>query len=99
MKQGTDYVWFIEPLNKLTNESLAQVLPEENFEREIAIEGGTRHNLWRCDSTIITAYRNSKSRSGFQFRIYNRYRRGPIRECTFLKRKRGPQSSTKKPPQ
>jgi len=97
MPQNTEYVWFIEPLNKLTNDSLAQALNEENFQQGITVEDGTPHNLWSCDSTTVTAFRNSRSRNGFQFRIYNRFRNGPIRECKFLKRK--PQTSKTKPPQ
>jgi len=99
MPQNSDYTWYLEPLNKMTNDSLAQALPEDNFQPETETADGSLHNLWKCDSTVVSAYRNSKSRSGYQFRIYNRYGMGPIRECHFLKRKRKPRLSTTKPPQ
>ncbi|MBU4204768.1 hypothetical protein KKE19_01495 [Patescibacteria group bacterium] len=97
MSAKDECTWYVEPLDKLTNESLARELPEENFQPGTIISDGTRHNLWRCDFAIVA---NLRSDGQFHFRIFNRYGNGQIRQCRFFKRKKRPKASAKLiPPQ
>ncbi len=79
------YDWFVEPLNKETNDLLASALEETSFCENIFCEDGHLHNLWQCTAPLISYLKGSRRRiSSIRFRVFSRKGQGEIRECTFL---------------
>jgi hypothetical protein len=79
-----NYVWFIEPLDSGTNETISQELPEMNFWQSVICEDGRKHNLWSCDSDFVSKMRKSKRNLNLNFKIFNQRDGSQIRECKFL---------------
>jgi len=98
MSKQTGCVWFIEPLDSNTNIAFDQQISDDNFTAGVLCEDGKRHNLWECPFWLLASFQRSSRTMGLQFRIFNRFGNGQIRECEFLYRKRKPQRKTKTAP-
>ncbi len=74
------YAWFLEPLDKHTNDIISSELGEEDFQRHIACADGTRRDLWRCENhRLISKLKTSKSQFNLKFNIFVREGGGKIR--------------------
>jgi len=80
-----NYVWFVEPLDKETNESIATALQEDAEENLLCITLADKkqHHLWRVPFDFIKYLQKSKDTSRLSFRVYNRVGNGQIRQIPF----------------
>jgi hypothetical protein len=79
------YTWYVEPLNKQTNDVLASTLEEISFYENIICADGLPHNLWQCPVAFISCLKQSSAGvPSIKFRVFNCKGNGRIRECTFL---------------
>ncbi len=98
MSKRIGYVWFVEPLDSNTNIAFSQQISDDNFLSSIFCQDGQRRDLWQCTFRLLTAFQRSSRIMGLQFRIFNRFGNGQIRECKFLYYKRKLQRKTKTAP-
>jgi hypothetical protein len=86
--------WFVEPVDKFTNDAIAEYLADQPNAGDAAIAGledadGKRHDVWQVAHSTITRLEASKSRAPLAFRVYLRHGpRGPIKPWRFPHRKR-----------
>jgi hypothetical protein len=85
----TQYIWYIEPLDKETNETIAQALQEVSDSRETMLIGvrdntGISHNLWRCPMDLLLLLQRSKNQMNLRFEVFGQQGKGQIRKKTFL---------------
>lgn len=78
------YIWFIEPLDSHTNQTISQELINKDFGRESFCADGKEHNLWVCPLDLIKGFSKSKKALSLRFNVYNRQGQGKIRKCNFL---------------
>ena len=87
------YVWYVEPLNDVTNEYISRELPPEDALRDQACEDGKRHNLWRCQYWFVALLNRSQQSLRFAAWVQEgngQIRRWALRRKTFrLKRASG----------
>lgn len=89
MSTTSNYEWFIEPLNQLTNEAIASYL-NADMENTVTLSdtSGKIHNCYRLTWGQI-AYIHKMRHSFMSFQIYNREKKhGPIRVFTLLGKKK-----------
>lgn len=71
------YVWWINPLDKNTNETIASIFGEQCEERtcvRIKTAGGEPRDLWRCSSyETVTRLRNSREQLNLKFTVFRSY--------------------------
>ncbi len=80
-----EYIWYIEPLDSDTNETISQELPVQNFSRGIICQDEKTHNLWECSYNFAYAFFRSRRTLDLRFNVYNKKsRHGQIRRCDFL---------------
>ena len=85
------YIWYIEPLDDSTNQTVSQELPIENFCHAIRCGDGKKHNLWRCEFSLASSMHKSKESLNLNFNIFGREGNGKIRRCppfVFTKKKK-----------
>ena len=88
MSTASNYEWFIEPLNQLTNEAIASYL---NADKESTVTmkdaTGKTHDCYRLTWGQI-AYIHKMKHRFMSFRIFNREKNcGPVRIFTLLGKK------------
>lgn len=101
------YTWFLEPLDKDTNEVIARELAnlanvsdvDHEMLTQVLCADKKRHNLWRCPFDFVSKIMRSAGQMNLRFKIFNREGKGEIRECAIMrKKKRGkPQLPTPRP--
>ena len=85
---NTNYVWYLEPLDVMTNELIGKNLPEENAHENILCEDGVRRNLWECEYAFTRRFAsfNTGGKSVVKFKVFSRNGpRGKIRRWVFEK--------------
>jgi len=84
------YIWYVEPLDKFTNEYLSQALEGEDAIRRID-SNGTNRDVWRTQHRLITRLKKDRKTLGLHYAIYNaRSDRATIRLWQFdIPSKRG----------
>jgi hypothetical protein len=86
--------WFVEPVDKYTNDAIAGYLADQPSAGDAAIAGledteGNRHDVWQVAHSTITRLEASKNTMPLAFRVYFRHGpRGPIKLWKFPHRKR-----------
>ena len=75
-----EYTWFIEPLDGMTNEALANELPAEtNFLSQKLCGDGEKRELWECRNFgLVRAFIRSASRKNYKFKIFLKEDKGDI---------------------
>lgn len=84
-KTATDYSWWIEPIDDITNQAIADELPCSNVE-EIETNEGKRKRAWPCDSDLIQKLKKAArtSRIILRYHVYNRRGQSQIRHVAFF---------------
>ena len=89
MSSGSQYQWFIKPLDGKTNNALAELLAEtgdiaDNDTLRICDNQGKEHMVWRVEHEIVSRLEASRRQLGLRFRIFNRLgETGQVREWKF----------------
>lgn len=74
------YDWWIEPLDDITNQVIAEELPSSSTE-EILIENFRRRRAWPCSYELIAKLKKAArtSRINLRYYVYNRRGNSQIR--------------------
>jgi hypothetical protein len=85
-KRERKYSWYVQPLDKSTNDILYGMVGEENFLENQEVEGvEERVPLWRLPTgrSKLTALQASRTKLGLRFRLYIQEGAGKIRPFPF----------------
>lgn len=87
IKRERKYTWYVQPLDKSTNDLLYSMAGgEENFLENQEVEGTEeRVPLWRLPTgrSKLTALRASRTKLGLKFRLFIQEGAGKIRPFPF----------------
>mgnify|MGYP001606698241 CR=1 FL=1 len=88
IKTATGYSWWIEPLDDITNQAIADELFCSNVE-EIETNEGKRKRAWPCGSDLIQKLKKAArtSRTTLRYCVYNRRGQGQIRRVPIFEPK------------
>lgn len=78
MTQERKYKWFIEPLNDLTNNAVAEFLQTDNIHYEVLCGDGKKRNLWGCSVSNVLHLWRSRS-DEIVFNVFCQEGNGKIR--------------------
>ncbi len=86
IKRERKYIWYVQPLDKSTNDILSGMAGEENFLENQKVEGTEeRVPLWRLPTgrSKLMALRASRAKLGLKFRLFIQEGAGKIRPFPF----------------
>lgn len=70
--------WFIEPLNKATNEALYRENLGELALCEATCNDKSSHKLWNCNKELVDKFLASKADAQYMFKVWVRRGNGEI---------------------
>ena len=86
IKRERKYAWYVQPLDKATNDLLFGMVVEENFLESQEVEGTEELvPLWRLPTgrSKLMALRASRAKLGLKFRLFIQEGAGKIRPFPF----------------
>lgn len=87
-KRDRHYRWFVEPLNKRTNETIDMNSDATvEFRGEQTCSDGQMHRLWQCERRFIAHLRCNQQSLGLRFKVFVQQDEGKIRPWTLDNKK------------
>lgn len=78
------YIWFVQPMDKDTNDVVGRQCHEDDFCHEIRCEDGECRDLWKCTREVMSALVASRRTMRLKFKVFCQAREGKIRDVSFL---------------
>lgn len=83
-RKDTDYVWYAEARDAITNEIIAKELNETSICCGTVCADGIMRDLWQCDHRFVNKLVRNRIQLGLNFMVFNQKGRyGKVRRWVF----------------